>query len=117
VSAQPPLAVPLASEQKEVRVQRLVDGAIAASTEPLTLVICRCCAFFAEAPLARALPDAAVREGAKTVVAYKDVGALRQQMGAAGGVLAFTLDRVAVELKHGEHFFLGAAEAAKAGIL
>lgn len=113
----PPLAVAIASEQKEVRVQRLVDGQIVSSTEALTLTLCRSCAYFDAAKLARLLPDAAVREGAVTLVQYKDVPSLRAQMESTGGVLKFHLDATTVELRYGEHFFLGSAEAAKAKAL
>ena len=65
----------------------------------------------------KAIPDAAVRESAKTFVHYKDLSALRQEMSGGNGTLAFTIDKVAVSLKYGEHFFLGSNEAAKAGVL
>jgi len=117
MASMPNLAVPIATEAKEVRVQRLVDGQIVASTEMLTVTLCRACAYFAEAALARLLPDATVRDGARTLVQYKDLAALRSQMGANGGTLKVTLDRTPVALTYGTHFFLGSAEAAKAGVV
>jgi len=116
-STMPNLAVPIAVETKEVRVQRLVDDQIAASTELLTLTLSRSCAYFAERALARLLPDATVRDGARALVQYKDLAALRAQMGAEGGTLKVTLDRTPVALTYGTHFFLGSAEAAKAGVV
>ena len=63
------------------------------------------------------VPDAVVRENARTFVHYKDMSALRAQLAGSGGVLSFTLDGTAITLKQGTHFFLGSAEAAKAGAL
>ena len=38
-------------------------------------------------------------------------------MAGGDGVLSFTLDATPVKLQYGKHFFLGAAEAAKAGVV
>ena len=116
-SAMPPQGVPLACEKKEVRVQRLVDGSIASVNETLSLTLCRACPYFNEKELAKVVPDAVVRENARTFVHYKDMSALRAQLAGSGGVLSFTLDGTAITLKQGTHFFLGSAEAAKAGAL
>ena len=117
LSQLPSLAVPLGIKTEDVRVQRLVDGAIAVANETLTLSLCRGCAFFDEAKLAKLLPDATVRDGAKAYVHYKDFGALKAELAAAKGALAFTLDGVKVQLQLGQHLFLGSSDAAKAGAL
>jgi len=117
MAARPELAVAIASEKKEVRVQCLVEGAISATNENLTLTLCRACPHFDKKKLAKAITDPVVRQGAITLFHYKDVSSLRAQLSANAGVLQFTLDGVVVKLVHGEHFFLGSAEAAKAGVL
>ena len=116
-ASMPSLGVPVAREKKDVNVQRLVDGQIAKSNEALTLTLCRACAYFDAKKLAKAIPDAGVREAAQTFVHYKDLTALRASLASNGGKLEFKVDGTQVALKYGEHFFLGSAEAAKAGVL
>ena len=118
MALKPSLAVPIIEEDKEITVQRIgPKGEITKSNEALKLSLCRACVYFDEKKLSKAIPDAAVRESAKTFVHYKDLSALRQEMSGGNGTLAFTIDKVAVSLKYGEHFFLGSNEAAKAGVL
>ena len=116
-SARPPNAVALLTTKTDVKVQRLVDGQIASSTEALTLTLVRGGAFFHPKKMAQVCPDATVRDGAMAFVQYHDLAGLRARLAKEGGVLKFALDKVQLALKHGEHFFLGSAEAAKAGVV
>lgn len=113
----PALAVPLLTDKKEVKMQQLVEGKITSIASDLTIVLCRGCVFFHEAKLAAMLPDATLRDGAKAYAHAKDLAALREEVAAASGVLSFTIDKQKVCLKHGEHFYFGSSEAARAGAL
>ena len=116
-AALPRLAVPLMVKKEEVRVQRLVDGAIKSVTEYLTLTLCRGCPFFDAAKLAKAVPDESVRDGVQTAVHSKDMSALKAQLATSGGKLELKLDGQSVALTLGQHFFLSGADAASAGAL
>ena len=105
----------------QIKVQVLANGKkgdeIVAKTETLTLTLCRGCAFFNMKALAKALPDPSLQEGAQLYVQSKDYTALKAEAASEGGAIKLQLDGKAVALKLGEHFYLGSAEAAKAGAL
>ena len=118
MSSMPRHAVPLLEKSESVKVQVLENGnkgdKILPKSETLTLTLCRGCAFFHPKALAQLLPDAAMQEGAQLYVQSKDYAALQEEVAKGGGALRFQLDGQAICLKLGEHFFFGAAEAAKA---
>jgi len=113
----PKLAVPLIVKKEEVRVQRLVDGAIKSVTEQLTLTLCRGCPFLDGEELAKALPDESVRNGVQMALHSKDMGTLKAELAASGGKLGLTLDGEKVALTLGQHFFLSGADAVCAGAI
>jgi len=113
----PSRAVPLVSECKEVRVQTLVDGAIAISSEELELTLVRGCVFFHAAAMAKLLPDADARADVENLVHCKDHAALRAQFAAGSGKLPVSVNSTKVELVCGVHFFLSSADALAARAL
>jgi len=116
----PSRAVRLLSEEKEVRLHVLTEsGEIEQKSETLTLELIRGCPFFDAARMKTLLPDEALREDVSNYVHCLDVKQLRATLTAEGaeGMLRFTLNKVKVALRLGEHFFLTCTEAMRAGAL
>merc|ERR1712196_481891 len=106
----PPRAVPLASNETEVRVQKLVDGGITLVSEMITLTLLRGCVWFDEGKLKGLLPDAQLRQDAQNLVHCYDYSTLRSTYGG-GGKLSFLLSGQKVTLTAGEHFFFSSHDA------
>ena len=114
----PSLAVPLLLKQTDAGVQSIDDkGAIVVTVEPIELSLCRGCAFFHQAKMAKLCPEPTVAAGVEGYVQGKDYAALKASLAASGGKLSIQMDGHKVALKQGEHFFLSSSEAHKAGAL
>jgi len=114
----PSLAVPLLLKQTDAGVQSIDDkGAIGVTVEAIELSLCRGCAFFHQAKMAKLCPEPTVAAGVEGYVQGKDYAALKAALAASGGKLSIQMDGQKVALKQGEHFVLSSSEAHKAGAL
>jgi len=113
----PARAVPLATNETEVRVQTLdAEGKIDMRAELATLTLVRGCVWFHEGKLKKLVPDASTRDDVQNYVHCFDHAGLRTTY-AAGGTLSLMLGEQKVQLVAGEHFFVSSGDALRAKAL